>query len=184
VQSRRWAHSSVITTPSALWASHLGLRGIWAVAWPLQVDVFIAVGELALFVALADRWPPRSRLLAWSVTAAGLATTLAGNVGHIAGADLASRVTAAVPPLAAAAALTVGLGVLKRIVAASPAAPEPPALTMLTQVAAADSEHAARLALAASVTASNPISQRQMMTRFGFTRTGRPDSADESRGTF
>jgi hypothetical protein len=42
-----------------LWASHHGLHGVWAVAWPLQVDVFIAVGELALFVALADRWPPR-----------------------------------------------------------------------------------------------------------------------------
>jgi len=43
------------------WASGHGLPGVWAVAWPLQVDVFIAVGELALFVALADRWAPRSR---------------------------------------------------------------------------------------------------------------------------
>jgi hypothetical protein len=80
-----------------LWASHHGLRGVWAVAWPLQVDVFIAVGELALFVALADRWPPRSRLLAWMVTAAGLAASVEGNVGHITGTDIASRVTAAVP---------------------------------------------------------------------------------------
>lgn len=96
---------------------------------------------------------------------------MAGNVGHIAGAGLASRVTAAVPPLAAAAALTVGLGVLKRLVAARPAAPEAPALTMLPQVAPADSEHAARLALAASVAAGNPISQRQVMARFGLTRT-------------
>ena len=62
-----------------------------AVIWPLQVDVFIAVGELALFVALADAWAGRSR----------------------AGA-LAGRATAAVPPLAAA--LAVGLGVLKRVV--------------------------------------------------------------------
>jgi hypothetical protein len=30
-----------------LWAH--GLGGLWAVAWPLQVDTFIAVGELALF---------------------------------------------------------------------------------------------------------------------------------------
>ena len=41
----------------------------------------------------------------------------------------------------------------------------------VTQVAPADAEHAAQLALAASVAAGNPISQRQMMTRFGLTRT-------------
>jgi hypothetical protein len=100
-----------------LWASHHGLSGIWAAGFPLQVDVFVAVGELALFVALADRWPVRSRVAAWGVTVAGLAVSVAGNVGHIAGHDLASRATAAVPPLAAAAALAVGLGVLKRVVA-------------------------------------------------------------------
>jgi hypothetical protein len=114
-----------------LWASHHGLRGAWAVAWPLQVDVFIAVGELALFVALADRWEVRSRLAAWGVTMLGLAASVAGNVGHITGADIASRVTAAVPPLAAAAALTVGLGVLKRVVAAPPNAPPGPDLAAL-----------------------------------------------------
>jgi hypothetical protein len=54
-----------------LWAHEHGLLGLWAVAWPLQVDVFIAVGEAALFVALADRWPPRSRAAAWVVTLAG-----------------------------------------------------------------------------------------------------------------
>jgi len=100
-----------------LWAHGHGLSGPWAVAWPVQVDTFIGVGELALFVALADRWPPRSRAAAWAVTLAGLAVSVAGNVGHVAGHDLASRVTAAVPPLAAAAALSVGLGVLKRTVA-------------------------------------------------------------------
>jgi hypothetical protein len=85
--------------------------------WPLQVDTFIAVGELALFVALADRWKIRSRAAAWLVTLVGLAASVAGNVGHIAGHDTASRFTASVPPLAAAAALAVGLGVLKRVVA-------------------------------------------------------------------
>jgi hypothetical protein len=105
-----------------LWAHEHGLRGPWAVAWPLQVDVFIAVGEAALFVALADRWPARSRGAAWVVTLAGLAVSVAGNVGHIAGDSLASRATAAVPPLAAAAALAVGLGVLKRVVGAQLAA--------------------------------------------------------------
>jgi hypothetical protein len=156
------------------WAAGHGLAGPWAVIWPLQVDVFIAVGELALFVALADRWAPRSRLAAWVVTGCGLAVSVAGNVGHVAGGGLASRVTAAVPPLAAASALAVGLGVLKRVVErhhksarAGQAAPGLPALAQVAQ----DAEHAARLALAASAAAGNPLSQRQLMARFGLTRT-------------
>lgn len=99
-----------------LWAVHHGLSGIWGYGFPLQVDVFIAVGEAALFVALADGWQVRSRMGAWAVTLAGLAVSVAGNIGHITGTDPASRITAAVPPLAAAAALAVGLGVLKRTV--------------------------------------------------------------------
>jgi Protein of unknown function (DUF2637) len=99
-----------------LCAHHHGLSGPWAVIWPLQVDGFIAVGELALFVALADRWQRRSRVAAWAVILAGLAVSVAGNVGHVAGHSLASRATAAIPPLAAAASLAVGLGVMKRVV--------------------------------------------------------------------
>jgi hypothetical protein len=102
------------------WAARHGLEGVWATVWPLQVDVFIAVGELALFVALADGWAWRSRAAAWTVTTLGLAVSVAGNVGHVASADWPSRATAAVPPIAAAAALAVGLGVLKRVVASTP----------------------------------------------------------------
>jgi hypothetical protein len=98
------------------WAHEHGLAGPWAVIWPLQVDVFIAVGELALFVALVDAWAARSRVAAWAVTGCGLAVSVAGNVGHVAGHSPADRLTAALPPLAAAAALAVGLGVLKRVV--------------------------------------------------------------------
>jgi hypothetical protein len=109
------------------WAHEHGLRGVWAVFWPLQVDVFIAVGELALFVALVDAWERRSRIGAWVVTLAGLTVSVAGNIGHAAGGGLTTRVTAAVPPLAAAAALAVGLGVLKRV--ARKAAPGGAAVT-------------------------------------------------------
>jgi hypothetical protein len=84
------------------WASGHGLHGIWALAWPLQVDTFIAVGELALFVALADSWCVRSRAAAWTVTVLGLAVSVAGNIGHVTAHDWASRATAAVPPLASA----------------------------------------------------------------------------------
>jgi hypothetical protein len=64
--------------------------------------VLIAVGELALFVALVDRWATRSGAGAWSVTLTGLAVSVAGNVGHVTGHSLTVRTTAAVPPLAAA----------------------------------------------------------------------------------
>ncbi|HYZ52797.1 MAG TPA: hypothetical protein VE733_04705 [Streptosporangiaceae bacterium] len=66
----------------------------------------------------------RTRLFAWLVTVAGLAASVAANVGHVAGHDLASRATAAVPPLAAAASLTVALGLLKRTVGAHQPAAE------------------------------------------------------------
>ena len=102
-----------------LWARRHDLAGLWAYCWPLQVDTFLAVGELALVVAMTDRWAPRSRAAAWAVTGIGLAVSVAGNVGHVAGHSVTSRATAAVPPLAAAAALAVGLGVLKRVTAAT-----------------------------------------------------------------
>jgi hypothetical protein len=99
-----------------LWARGHGLAGLWAGAWPLMVDTFLVVGELALFVALVDRWPARARIPAWAVTLAGLGVSVAGNIGHVAGHSPMVRATAAVPPVAAAAALAVGLGVLKRVV--------------------------------------------------------------------
>jgi hypothetical protein len=142
---RRWALriiSTLVAVASAasfaesyralyVWALHHDLRGLWAVAWPVQVDAFIAVGELALFVGLADRWSPRARVFPWSVTLLGLAASVAGNVGHVTTQSLAARGTAAVPPLAASAALAVGLGVLKRVVGShgdttsTPPVPEP-----------------------------------------------------------
>jgi hypothetical protein len=133
-----WAIAVLIAAASAasfaesyrglwLWARHHGIPGVWAAAFPAQVDVFIAVGELALFVALVLSWRRRSRAGAWLVTLAGLAVSVAGNVGHVAGHDTASRVTAGVPPVAATVALAVGLGVLKRLVRGdSEVTPEPP----------------------------------------------------------
>jgi hypothetical protein len=97
------------------WAEHHGFGGFWAAAFPLQVDLFIAVGELVLLVAMLDAWRRRDQAGAWLVALAGLAVSVAGNVGHIAAHDLQSRGTAAVPPVAAFGALWLGLGVLKRI---------------------------------------------------------------------
>ncbi len=100
-----------------VWARHHGLSGFWAAAFPLQVDTFIVVGELALFVAMVDQWERRHKAGAWAVTMLGLAASVAGNIGHVAAHDLQSRGTAAVPPVAAFAAMWVGLSVLKRVIA-------------------------------------------------------------------
>jgi hypothetical protein len=144
-----------------LWTHEHGLRGPWAAIWPIQVDVFIAIGELALFVALADSWPARSRTAAWCVTVLGLAVSVAGNVGHVAGHQVATRATAAVPPLAAAAALAVGLGVLKRVVAAAGPAPAQPG---------SGGPEAARVAYLASVTGGSPLTARALSREFDISR--------------
>jgi len=148
------------------WAREHGLSGLWAAAWPLQLDTFIAVGELALFVALADRWTVRSRVGAWAVTLLGLAASVAGNVGHVHSRLLSNRATAAVPPLAAAAALAVGLGVLKRVVEAHHAgAPDPVPNTVPADVMAA-----AKASMQATLAAGNPLSLNQLAERFSLTR--------------
>jgi hypothetical protein len=80
--------------------------------------VFLAVGELALYVAYLDDWPVRQRVWPWTTALVGLAVSIAGNVGHIEARPgqpviLADRLTAATSPVAAFAGLTVGLLVLK-----------------------------------------------------------------------
>ena len=100
------------------WALHHRLTGWQAVSWPAEIDVFLAVGELALYVAYLDSWPVRQRVWPWATTLLGLAVSMAGNVGHIQLVPshpvlLADRFTAAASPLAAFAGLTVGLLVLR-----------------------------------------------------------------------
>jgi len=148
------------------WAEHHGLTGVWAAAFPLQIDLFVAVGELVLFIAMTDRWAWRHRAGAWAVALLGLAASVAGNVGHVAAHDLQSRGTAAVPPLAAFAALWLGLGVLKRVTGRTVQDAQAPALHEVPT----DSEVAALIALRASMWAGNELSGRQLETRFGLSR--------------
>jgi hypothetical protein len=100
------------------WAVHHRLGGWQAVSWPAEIDVFLAVGELALYVAYLDGWPARQRAWPWATALTGLAVSVAGNIGHIQAGPghpviLADRLTAATSPLAAFAGLSVGLLVLK-----------------------------------------------------------------------
>jgi hypothetical protein len=120
------------------WAVHHRLTGWQAMSWPAEIDVFLAVGELALYVAYLDGWPARQRTWPWITALTGLAVSVAGNVGHIQAVPghpvlLADRLTAAASPLAAFAGLSVGLLVVKmtRQRAVRPAHPgTPPALVL------------------------------------------------------
>ena len=100
------------------WAVHHRLSGWQAKSWPAEIDVFLAVGELALYVAYLDGWPARQRIWPWITALTGLTVSVAGNIGHIQPEPghpviLADRLTAATSPLAAFAGLSVGLLVLK-----------------------------------------------------------------------
>lgn len=100
------------------WAVHHRLSGWQAKSWPAEIDVFLAVGELALYVAYLDGWPSRQRVWPWTTALTGLAVSIAGNIGHIQAVPghpviLADRLTAATSPIAAFAGLSVGLLVLK-----------------------------------------------------------------------
>lgn len=164
-----------------VWALNHGLSGFWAAAFPLQVDAFIVVGELSLFIAMTDRWRWRDRAGAWAVALLGLTASVAGNIGHVIGGDIQTRGTAAVPPLAAFAALWVGLGVLKRTLARRDQTGRTETLSgdvngqsgnggTVPPDVPKDAEHAALLALRATNAVGNPLSGRQLETRFGLTR--------------
>lgn len=100
------------------WAVHHRLTGWQAMSWPAEIDVFLGVGELALYVAYLDAWPARQRIWPWTTALVGLAVSVAGNIGHIQPQPgepviLADRLTAATSPIAAFAGLSVGLLVVK-----------------------------------------------------------------------
>jgi hypothetical protein len=97
---------------------HHRLGGWQAWSWPAEIDVFLVVGELALYVAYLDAWPGRQRAWPWMTAVTGLLVSVAGNIGHIqpmpgVPVTLADRITAATSPVAAFAGLMIGLLVLK-----------------------------------------------------------------------
>lgn len=165
------------------WARHHGKTGVWATLYPLQIDVFIAVPELVLFIAMVDGWKRRSQIGAWTLALIGLAVSVAGNIGHETVSDLQSRGTAAVPPLAAFAALWLGFGVIKRVIARRPGAGgtvhdkapleavETPVTDTVSSPVRGSAETAAEASLRATLAAGNPWPINQLSTRFRLSRT-------------
>ena len=118
---------AILASLNALAHSYAGLYD-WAIthrldawqslSWPAEIDVFLVVGELALYVAYLDGWSDRLKTWPWVTTTTGLIVSVIGNVGHIQPlpgqpVTIADRLTAAASPLAAFAGLTIGLLVLK-----------------------------------------------------------------------
>lgn len=156
-----------------VWAQHHRYAGFWADVFPLQVDTFILIGEIALFVATVDRWRLRSRVGAWVAALVGLVVSVAGNIGHVGAHDLQSRATAAVPPVAAFAGLWLGLFILKQVIAHAPTAPAVPAEDheAAPEIPPPPAiRDAAKAAYVASVTIGNPFSDRSLAAKFGITR--------------
>src|SRR5258708_23207419 len=61
------------------WAVHHRLPGWQAKSSPAEIDVFLAVGELALYAAYLDRWPAPHRLRPRATPPTGLGVRLARN---------------------------------------------------------------------------------------------------------
>jgi hypothetical protein len=110
------------------WGRNHALSPFWANGVPLMVDTFIVVGEAALLVMAIDgirNWTLSAR--AWAVFLFGLSVSLVGNVGHLRHANISTRGTSALPPLAAAISLSIALGMVKMIASYYDREPEVPA---------------------------------------------------------
>lgn len=85
-----------------------------ALLFPLIIDSFVVVGELRLFSATARDEDLRIKAWAWLLTLGGLAASTAAGTAHV-GLDspTGKLLAAAVAPLAAAASLGTGLGIVK-----------------------------------------------------------------------
>jgi hypothetical protein len=144
-----------------------GLRGPESWAWPASVDLFIAAGEAGVTISALRR---RRDPMAWVYLVLGFGASVTGNVLHVDPAVLhwAKYAVAATPPAAAMLALAALLRHVYRLaVDAHPGQPQDGG--PLPKVAA-DSESAALAAYIASVAGGNPLSGRQLETRFGLTR--------------
>jgi uncharacterized membrane protein YgcG len=98
------------------WAEAHRVTGVWADIWPLQVDTFIAAGELALLLSALYVWPLRVRVLGWTVSLTGLAVSIVCNAGHVGvTASISDHLTASLPPVAAIAGLVIALSVMKQV---------------------------------------------------------------------
>ena len=184
----------------AVWSGWVGLGGLCGfglvqpfpgiVSWHLDTAITLPVGVEAYGAYALGAWltpgtPERARTFARRSAIGALVLGMLGQVVyHLLNAAHATRAPWPVVVLVSClpvvtlgfgAALThllrkasVGGGV--RMSPDSPSDVPGAVLAVPAQIAPADAEHGARLAIAASMAAGNPLSQRQVMTRFGISR--------------
>jgi hypothetical protein len=144
-----------------------GQAGTAARMLPLSVDgLIVAACLVLLYEARAGRPAPA---LARCMLMLGVGATVGANIAFGLRFGPLGAVISAWPAVAFIGSAELGIGLVR----SAGAVPAPAVVKERTMVpfVAADALEAARAAFAASVAASNPISQRQMMTRFALTRT-------------
>jgi hypothetical protein len=171
----RWLTAAVVLAVASIAAvvsySHIyalgrahGQAGTAARLLPLSVDGLILAAGLVLLHAARrqDQAPPLARWMLWL----GITATIGANVSYGLPYGPLGAVVSAWPAVAFIGSAEMALGMVR----SARSRPEIRTPRSDLGTVAADAQSAARLALVASVAASNPISQRQMIARFGITR--------------
>src|SRR5436190_16961657 len=138
-----------------------GQSGTAARLLPLSVDGLILAASLVLLHEARNgrRAPALARGMLWL----GVGATVAANGAYGWPYGPLGVLVSTWPAVSFVGAVELLMGLIRRARAGTGKPPSRPALAPV----AADAESAARVALAASVAAGNPLSQRQVMTRFG-----------------
>jgi hypothetical protein len=145
-----------------------GGSGTAARLLPLSVDMLILVGELMLLHEADAKG--RRFMLGWVPVWSGILATLAANVTYGAQYGVLGALIWGWPAYSFILAAGGMVAVVKRASARQDAEmPEAGPETPAAQIAR-DAEHAAQIALRATLAAGNPLSGRQLESRFGLSR--------------
>jgi hypothetical protein len=144
-----------------------GQAGTAARLLPISVDGLILAASLVLLHEARQGRP--APILARLMLALGVSATVGANVAYGVAFGALSALISAWPAVAFIGSAEMALSMIRSARCSFP--DERTGQRTLVPFVPADALEAARAAFAASVAASNPISQRQMMTRFGLTRT-------------
>lgn len=141
-----------------------GGSGTAARLLPLSVDMLILVGELMLLHEADAKG--RRFILGWVLVWSGILATLAANVTYGAQYGVLGALIWGWPAYSFILAAGGMVAVVKRGAGGADAAPDAPWAPVPT-----DAQSAALIALKATLAAGNPLSGRQLETRFGLSRT-------------
>lgn len=149
-----------------------GEPGLVGHLYPVVIDGLIIAASMVLLDSARHRDP--APLLAWWMLAAGIVATLAVNVLAGITSGVLGAIVAAWPAAAFVGCYELAMILVRasaaRAVTADPAETDSAAPDAVVVPVPTDAEHAALLALRATHAAGNPLSGRQLETRFGLTR--------------